>query len=165
MAGQTPVWIALPKHKKIWENAARMEIAFRRLSLDVPVPEYKTPGAAAFDLAVIEEAILAPGERKLLRTGLVVKVPAGHVLILAPRSSNAKKGIQLANGIGVIDQDYCGPEDELRLFLVNIGSASYTVEKGERIAQGMFFPVTKGTFTEPMNWNVENNRGGFGTTG
>ena len=142
-----------------------MDIAFRRLTPDTPLPEYKTPGAVAFDLAVIEDGVLAPGERKMFRTGLVVRVPEGHVLVLTPRSSSAKKGIQMANGIGIIDQDYCGPEDELRLFLYNIGSESYTVEKYERLAQGIFIPITRGTFIEPQEWNVENNRGGFGTTG
>ena len=142
-----------------------MEIAIRRLSPEVPLPEYQTAGAVAFDLAVIEEGVLAPGERKMFRTGLVVKVPAGHVLLLAPRSSNAKKGIQMANGVGIIDEDYCGPEDELRLFLYNIGNEPYQVQKGERIAQGLFVPITKGSFIEPSDWNVENNRGGFGSTG
>ncbi len=142
-----------------------MEIAIRRLTADTPLPEYKTSGAAAFDVAVIEEDALAPGERKMLRTGLVVKVPEGHVLVLAPRSSNAKKGLQLANGIGIIDEDYCGPEDELRLFLYNIGTETYKVEKYERIAQGMLIPITKGQFIEPQDWHVQNNRGGFGTTG
>jgi dUTP pyrophosphatase len=142
-----------------------MEIAIRRLCPDVPLPEYQTPGAVAFDLAVIEEGMLAPGERKMFRTGLVVKVPAGHVLLLAARSSNAKKGIQMANGIGIIDEDYCGPEDELRLFLYNIGTEPYHIQKGERIAQGFFVPITKGFFFEPPDWSAVNNRGGFGTTG
>lgn len=142
-----------------------MEISFRRLTPDTPLPEYKTPGAVAFDLAVIEEGVLAPGERKMFRTGLVVRVPDGHMLVLVPRSSNAKKGIQMANGVGIIDQDYCGPEDELRLFLYNIGTEPYMIEKYERVAQGIFIPITKGVFIEPQDWNVENNRGGFGTTG
>ncbi len=142
-----------------------MDIAIRRLHPDVPFPEYKTPGAAAFDLAIFEDGVLAPGERKLFGTGLVVQVPHGHVLLLMPRSSNAKKGILLANSIGVIDEDYCGPEDELRLFLLNIGTEPYRLEKGERIAQGMFVPLTRGSFIEPTLWSVENNRGGFGTTG
>lgn len=142
-----------------------MEISFRRLTPDTPIPEYKTPGAAAFDLAIIEEGVLAPGEKKMFRTGLVIRVPEQHVLILAPRSSNAKKGIQLANSIGIIDQDYCGPEDELRLFLYNIGEEAYHLEKGERIAQGLFLPVTKGIFQESQAWDISSNRGGFGTTG
>ncbi|MEK9157153.1 MAG: deoxyuridine 5'-triphosphate nucleotidohydrolase [Patescibacteria group bacterium] len=142
-----------------------MEISFRKLTPDTPTPEYKTPGAVAFDIAVTEEGALAPGERKMFRTGLVIRIPDGHTLILAPRSSNAKKGIQIAHGIGIIDQDYCGPDDELRLFLYNIGTESYPIEKYERIAQGMFVPVTKGVFIEPPHWDVKNNRGGFGTTG
>lgn len=128
------------------------------------MPEYKTPGAVAFDLAVIEDGVLAPNERRMFRTGLVVCVPDGHVLLLAPRSSNAKKGIRLANGVGVIDQDYCGPNDELKLMLHNVGHEPYTVEKYERIAQGMFVPVAKGTFHEVHDLSAP-DRGGFGTTG
>lgn len=142
-----------------------MQISIRRTSPDVPMPEYKTSGACAFDLAVIEDGIIAPGERKMFRTGLVVCVPEGHVLILAARSSNAKKGIQMANGIGIIDQDYCGSEDELRLFLYNIGNEPYHVEKGERIAQGMIMPIVRGEFIEPEAWKETANRGGFGSTG
>lgn len=142
-----------------------MQISFKRLTPDVPLPEYKTPGAVAFDIAVTEGGTLAPGERKLFSTGLVVRIPDGHALLLAARSSNAKKGIQLANGIGIIDQDYCGPNDELRLALYNIGTEPYTIEKYERIGQGMFVPVTQATFIEPSLWETQENRGGFGTTG
>ncbi|MCR4312102.1 MAG: dUTP diphosphatase [Candidatus Uhrbacteria bacterium] len=141
-----------------------MQVNIKRLSPSTPLPEYKTPGACAFDLAVTEGGILAPGERKFFRTGLVVCVPANHVLILAPRSSNAKKGVRLANGIGIIDQDYCGPTDELKLALHNVGDAPYTVESGERIAQGMFVPITRAEFTEVTELAAP-NRGGFGTTG
>ena len=142
-----------------------MYINIRRLTPDVPLPEYKTPGAVAFDIAVIEGGTLAPGERKLFPTGLVIKVPEGHALLLAARSSNAKKGIQLANGVGIIDQDYCGPNDELHLALYNIGTESYTVEKYERIGQGLFVPIAQVTFIEPSPWETQENRGGFGTTG
>ncbi|MEK7632823.1 MAG: dUTP diphosphatase [Patescibacteria group bacterium] len=141
-----------------------MEISIRRLNSDVPFPEYKTPGACAFDIAVIEGKILAPNERAIFPTGLVVKVPEGHVLILASRSSNAKKGITLSNGIGIIDGDYCGPNDELHIALHNIGNDAYTVEAGERIAQGMFIPITRAQFVEPADWSAI-DRGGFGTTG
>lgn len=141
-----------------------MDINIRRLSPSVPLPEYKTSGACAFDIAVMESKTLAPNERHLFSTGLVVKVPENHVLILAPRSSNAKKGIRLANGIGIIDGDYCGPNDELKLALHNIGTEPYTVETHERIAQGLFIPVTRGTFIEPTEWEAP-DRGGFGTTG
>lgn len=141
-----------------------MQVLFKRLSAEVPVPEYKTPGACAFDLAVIEGGVLAPGERKFFRTGLVLCVPEGFVLILAPRSSNAKKGIRLANGIGIIDQDYCGPSDELKLALHNVSDAPYTVEPLERIAQGMIMPILRAELTEAHEL-VSPDRGGFGTTG
>ena len=143
---------------------AIMEIAIRRLSPDVPLPEYKTAGACAFDLAVIEGKTLAPNERGFFATGLVVNVPNDHVLLLFPRSSNGKKGIRLANGTGVIDSDYCGPNDELKLMLHNVGDAPYTVEPGERVAQGMFVPITRARFVEPVDWSTS-DRGGFGTTG
>jgi len=141
-----------------------MNIEIRRLTPNVPLPEYKTSGACAFDIAVLEGRTLIPNERALFGTGLVVNVPNDHVLMLAPRSSNGKKGIRLANGIGVIDSDYCGPTDELKLMLHNIGSEPYTVESGERIAQGMFIPITRATFIEPDEWSTC-DRGGFGTTG
>lgn len=139
-------------------------VRIKRLSPDVPLPEYKTPGACAFDIAVSEGGVLGPGERRKFPTGLVVCVPEGHVLLLLPRSSNAKKGIQLANGVGVIDQDYCGPEDQLQAYLYNIGTEPYTVEPGERVIQGLIVPIAQATFQEAETLDAP-SRGGFGTTG
>lgn len=141
-----------------------MEIAIRRLSSNVPFPEYKTSGACAFDIAVTEGKTIAPNARVMFDTGLVINVPNDHVLVIAPRSSNAKKGIRLANGIGIIDSDYCGPNDELKLMLHNVGTEQYAVIMGERIAQGMFIPITRAQFVEPTDWSAV-DRGGFGTTG
>lgn len=141
-----------------------MNVSFRRLSPDTPIPEYKTPGACGFDIAVIEEKTLQPGERHLFSTGLVVGVPADHVLLLFSRSSNAKKGIRLSNSVGVIDQDYCGPTDELKCALHNFGQEPYTVQKGERVMQGVILPITKATFIENLADNRQ-DRGGFGTSG
>lgn len=139
-------------------------VRIKRLSEDVPMPEYKTPGACAFDIAVMEGGTLNPGERRKFPTGLVVCVPEGHALLLAPRSSNAKKGVVLANSVGIIDQDYCGPEDQLHAYLYNLGSESYTIEKGERIMQGLIVPIAQAQFSEAENLDAP-NRGGFGTTG
>jgi dUTP pyrophosphatase len=134
------------------------------MGADVPLPEYKTKGAVAFDIAVRESATLEPNERKLIPTGLVVCVPEGYVLIIASRSSNAKKGIRLTNSIGIIDPDYCGPKDELHLALLNEGTAPYTIEKGERLAQGLFVPVAHAQFIEVETLTAP-SRGGWGTTG
>ena len=138
-------------------------VRIRRLHPDTPVPVYKTAGACAFDIPIIEGGVLAPGERRPFRTGLVIQVPDDHVLLLFVRSSNAKKGLQLANSTGVIDQDYCGPEDELFAYLYNIGSEPYTIEPGERLMQGLIVPVAHAQFTEEAI--TAPNRGGFGTTG
>ncbi|HBR80974.1 MAG: Deoxyuridine 5'-triphosphate nucleotidohydrolase Dut [Candidatus Uhrbacteria bacterium GW2011_GWE2_45_35] len=141
-----------------------MQILFKRLSPDVPIPEYKTAGAVAFDIAVPKGGVIQPGETKFFSTGLVIKVPDGYVLLVAPRSSNAKKQIRMGNSIGLIDQDYCGPTDELKLALNNFGSEPYTVKDGERIAQSMIVPIAKGEFIETADLGTP-DRGGFGSTG
>ena len=141
-----------------------LSVKIRRLDSGVALPTYKTAGAVAFDIAVRNGGTLAAGERRLFPTGLVICVPKDHALMLAARSSNAKKGLQLANGIGLVDQDFCGPNDELQLALYNIGSEPYTIEKDERVAQGMFVPVIKAIFEE-IEVLTAPNRGGFGTTG
>lgn len=135
-----------------------------RTDPSTPVPEYKTPGAIAFDITCIEEKILPPDELVFVRTGLVVCIPPGYGLIIASRSSTAKKGLVLANGIGLIDQDYCGPNDELQLSVRNVRQEPYRLEKGERIAQGMFVPVARAQFREVEKLDGP-SRGGYGTTG
>lgn len=142
----------------------KLPVHIRRLREDVPFPEYKTPGALAFDIAVPKGATIKPGETVFFETGLVVSTPEGYGLIVAGRSSNAKKGLVLANGIGVIDRDYCGPEDELRLSVRNMGTEPYVVQDGERIAQGFFLPVPQAEFLEGLMPSMP-NRGGYGTTG
>ncbi|MFH1433549.1 MAG: dUTP diphosphatase [Candidatus Uhrbacteria bacterium] len=141
-----------------------IEVKFKKLDPNLPDLAYQTAGAVAFDLPVRESVTIEPGEKKIIPTGYVVCVPKGHALILAPRSSNAKKGLPMANGIGVIDQDYCGPNDELHLALFNRGKESYTTEVGERLAQGLFIPISRAKFVEVDELDTP-NRGGFGTTG
>ncbi len=141
-----------------------MQIKITRLRDDVEVPKYQTEGAAAFDLASAEQAVIPAKGFKLLPTGLVIAAPKDHVLILAARSSLfKKKGLVLANGIGVVDSDYCGPEDQIFLAVYNPTDAEVIVDAHERIAQGMIMPVVRAEFTEA---DAEGeSRGGFGSTG
>ncbi|MBT4857132.1 dUTP diphosphatase [Candidatus Uhrbacteria bacterium] len=142
-----------------------MNIRFRRVHKDATIPAYKTPGAVAFDLAIVEDVSIEPRSFIMARTGLVIEVPEGHALILASRSSNpGKKGIDLANSIGVIDQDYSGPKDEIHLLLENITDETVTLSAGDRVSQGMIIPVIRPTFEEADELALE-SRGGFGTTG
>ena len=90
--------------------------SFQKIHPDAVTPEYKTAGAAGFDLALVDDATIPPRSFVKAHTGIIVQVPDGHFLLIASRGSNpGKKGITLANSIGVLDWDYRGPNDEVML--------------------------------------------------
>lgn len=143
-----------------------LTLRFKKIHPDAVTPEYKTAGAAAFDLGIIEDASIPARSIVKVRTGLVVQIPEHHVLLIASRSSNApKKGVSMANGIGVIDSDYRGPNDEIHLVIQNITDAEVHLSKGDRVAQGLVLPVPAVTLEEITGEIIEADRGGFGTTG
>lgn len=130
------------------------------------IPAYATDGSAAVDLcaAIEEEITLAPGERRLIPTGIAISIPKGTVAILSARSGlSYKKGIAAANGIGVIDSDYRG---EIFFSSINLSNEPYTVTPGERICQMMLMPVFCMNFTEVDSLDETlRGAGGFGSTG
>ena len=137
-----------------------------KLTRGADIPKYATNGSAAVDLcAMVDSPItLAPGERTLIPTGIALSIPQGYVGIVAARSGLAcKKGICLSNGIGVIDSDYRG---EISVGLFNSSKESFTVERGERIAQRMLMPVESAVFLPADSLDeTERGEGGFGSTG
>jgi dUTP pyrophosphatase len=140
-------------------------IRIHRLHPHVALPGYQTAGAAAFDLAASETLVIAPGEVSLIPTGLVVEVPGGMFLAVFARSSTPlKRGLMVANGVGVVDSDYCGPRDELKVPVVNITPSPVEVRTGDRIAQGIVMPAPRVTWEEVTEVAGE-SRGGFGATG
>ncbi|MBI4281104.1 dUTP diphosphatase [Candidatus Uhrbacteria bacterium] len=140
-----------------------MRVHLTRLSPDVPLPQYETPGAVAFDLAVAETVTVAAYQIARLRTGLIVAPPPGFALVIAPRSSApVKRGLSFPHGIGIVDQDFCGPDDELKLQVYNFTDQPVTIQKGERIAQGMFVPIERAEWQESPP--AASSRGGFGST-
>lgn len=142
-----------------------MKINIKRIDSTLPLPEYHTSGAVAFDLYSRTEELIPAGKTQLLPANFIIKTPPGYMLLLAARSSLAKKkGLKMANSIGVIDQDYCGEEDELHLLLHNYTDQDVPVARGERLAQGIFVKIEKGEWEEVHTMN-ETSRGGFGTTG
>ena len=141
-----------------------MKVRITRVDKTLPLPEYHTEGAVAFDLYSRVDDTLAPKERKLVPANFVIEVPKGHVLLIAARSSTPKKGLMLANSVGIIDQDFHGPEDEFRLWLYNVTDAPVEVKRGDRIAQALIVPIVKAEFEEVEKIKDE-SRGGFGTTG
>ena len=142
-----------------------MNIRIRRLFPDVALPAYHSEGAAAFDLASREDAVVAPGEVRLVGTGLVVEVPRGHFLAVVARSSlPIKKGLLVANAIGIVDSDYCGPQDEVKVEVYNFTPREVSIARGERIAQGLILPSVRVEWDEVAD-SPAPSRGGFGSTG
>lgn len=141
-----------------------MTLTITRLAPDVPLPAYGTAGAAAFDLAAAADTLVPPHGIALVPTGLVVKVPAGYFLAILARSSTPlKRGLMVANGVGVIDSDYCGPADEVKIQVINVTDVPVQVGRGERIAQAMVLAAPRVEFVEAVADGP--SRGGFGSTG
>lgn len=142
-----------------------VSVRITRLDADVPLPEYQTEGAAGFDLASNADMTIAPGEIALVPTGLVIQVPAGHFLGIFARSSTPlKRGLIVANGVGVLDSDYCGPKDEIKIQLLNITGKPQSVSRGDRLAQGVILPFVRASWQERAA-SDRPTRGGFGSTG
>lgn len=130
------------------------------------MPEYKTEGAAAFDLYARVDTTLKPSVPAIIPLNVVIKMPKGYMLALVVRSSTAlKKGFNAANGLGVIDEDYSGDNDEVGLIALNYTKNDIVVKKGDRIAQGLIFKVAKATTFTKVSTMATKSRGGFGSTG
>ena len=141
-------------------------VRIHRLDPAIPLPRYETSGAAGFDLAASQDVVVPPGGLALVPTGLVIQVPRGHFLGIFARSSTPlRRGLMVANGVGVIDEDYCGAKDEVKIQVLNFTQAPVTVARGDRIAQGLFIPVTRAAWQEESGDLRDGSRGGFGATG
>jgi len=128
------------------------------------LPSYHSDGAAGLDLRADEACTLAPGERRLVPTGLALELPPGHEGQVRPRSGlAAKHGIGMVNAPGTIDQDYRG---EVGVILVNHGREPFEVRRGERIAQLVVAPVTRVEIVLVDELaDTTRGQGGFGSTG
>ena len=143
-----------------------VSVRIRRLREPVALPQYHTEGSAGFDLAASEDVTVAPHGIALVPTGLVMQVPPGYFLGIFARSSTPlKRGLMVANGVGVIDSDYCGETDEIKVQVLNFTDAPVHVSAGERVAQGLLIPVTRADWRESSEALREGARGGFGATG
>ncbi|MFZ4713581.1 MAG: dUTP diphosphatase [Bacteriovoracaceae bacterium] len=132
------------------------------------LPAYETAGAAGMDvramLAPGGEVVIEPMERILIPTGLKMAIPEGFELQIRPRSGlSLKTGLLVVNSPGTIDSDYRG---ELKIILGNLGKISETIKHGDRIAQMVFAPVYKASFTPVQELDsTSRGVGGFGSTG
>ncbi len=128
------------------------------------LPRYETAGAAGLDLRADEPFALAPGERRLVPTGLALEIPPGYEGQVRPRSGLAvRHGIALVNAPGTIDSDYRG---EVQVILVNLGQAPVSFARGDRIAQLVIAPVTRAALEVVEDLTAtDRGAGGFGSTG
>ncbi len=128
------------------------------------LPRYETAGSAGMDLRADAPFARAPGERRLVPTGLAVEIPPGHEGSVRPRSGLAiRHGVGMVNAPGTVDSDYRG---ELQVILVNHGQAPVAFERGDRIAQLVIAPVVQVevTVVETLG-ETGRGAGGFGSTG
>jgi len=141
-------------------------IAFRRLphGADLPLPRYATAGAAGMDVVAAEDLDLAPGARAAVATGFAIAIPDGYEVQVRPRSGLAlKHGVTCLNTPGTIDHDYRG---EVKVILANLGSETFRINRGDRIAQLVPALVQRAAFAlvDDLDDTVRGT-GGFGSTG
>lgn len=147
------------------EKKSMEKVLIKRIDKGLALPKFETKGAVAFDVLTRVDTVIEPGKIGLVPGNVIVKVPDGYMLCLASRSSTpGKRGLLTPHGFGVIDLDYHGPEDELKVLVYNFTDAAVTVGRGDRIAQGIFVKVDRFEFEETDHIEAE-TRGGFGTTG
>lgn len=139
-------------------------VNIKRIDTDLPLPTYATAGSVGFDLLCREDTEIEPRTIELVPCNVIVHIPDGYMLLISMRSSTPRrKGLLIPNGVGVIDQDYCGEGDELMAQVLNFREEAVTVTRGERIAQGIFIPIMRVSWNEVSE--MGQGRGGFGSTG
>lgn len=141
-----------------------MNIKVTTLNQRAEIPIYQSSGAAGFDFHATNSVLIMPGETQLVETGLAFAIPEGLELQVRPRSGiSAKTGIRVANAPGTVDADYRG---EVKIILTNTGNLPYTVNVGDRVAQGVICPVYQAEFEYvPELDETSRGSGGFGSTG
>jgi len=141
-----------------------MQIKLKQLDPTLPIPEYKTSGAAAFDLYARETVSIPAQSVGYVPLNIALQLPENYWALVSARSSLHKKGLMLANGIGVGDYDYRGDGDEYLAALFNFKSEPVVVERGERLVQMIILNREKVEFELVTEFSSP-NRGGFGSTG
>ena len=141
-----------------------MTVKFRKIDPAAILPSYAHPGDAGMDVRSVEELVVEPGGRKLVRTGLMMMLPPGYEAQVRPRSGLAlKNGVTVLNTPGTIDEGYRG---EVGVILANLGAEPFRVEKGAKIAQIVIAPCTRAAIVETAEIDeTARGTGGFGSTG
>ena len=140
----------------------KIKVKIKKLRDNAVVPEYQTSGSAACDLVSCGDVVIPARGRAMVPTGISVECEGVAVLLFARSGLAVKKGISLANGVGVVDSDYRG---EIMVGLMNNTDEDYAVSEGDRVAQMMFVPVVQAVFEEASELSdTDRGAGGFGST-
>ena len=143
-----------------------VKILVKKFDKNIKLPAYKTSGSSGMDLMAYtkNKITISPGKTAMIPTGFAVAIPKNYEIQIRPRSGlAAKKGISVLNTPGTIDSDYRG---EIKIILINLSKKSFVVKSGDRIAQMVLCPVTKGEIVEvKMLPKTIRDKGGFGSTG
>lgn len=135
-------------------------------AMDLPIPTRQTPHSAGFDVAaaVDQPVTLQPMQIALIPAGFAMEIPAGYEAQIRPRSGlSLKHGITCVNAVGTIDADFRG---ELRVPMINLGAAPFTIERGMRIAQMIISKLPDVRLVEAAKLTeTSRGSGGFGHTG
>lgn len=141
-----------------------MKIKVQRVDKSLPPPKYHTKGSVGLDLYARVDTEIPEKSLGKIPTNLIIETPPGYMFLVSLRSSTPKKfGLLSPHGIGVVDQDYSGPEDEINILVYNFTKKIVIIKKGERVAQGIFIPIEKVEWDE-SNPPRKKSRGGFGST-
>ncbi len=142
-----------------------MQVKIKRVDATLPLPTYHTTGACTFDIYARETTVVPAGTLAHIPSNLIIEVPSGYVLQLSLRSSTPKRlGLLMPNAPGLIDQDFCGPTDEIKVAVVNFTTEDVPIERGVRFAQGTFVKIDRAEWQETDVIRTT-DRSGFGSTG
>lgn len=141
-----------------------MKLKIKRFDKSLPLPVHKTAGAVAVDLYSRIDVEVKSKEITYVPMNVAIKIPDNYFILLAPRSSTHKLGIQGINGVGIMDRDYCGDDDEYNFAVRNFTDSLVCIEKGTRLCQLLLIKCEKFNFQE-VDIMDSPSRGGFGTTG
>ncbi|MCD6548066.1 MAG: dUTP diphosphatase [Thermodesulfobacterium sp.] len=143
-----------------------MKIKVWRKDPRAKLPKKSTDQSVGYDLFALEEVSVEPNQFTLVRTGLVIQTEPPYALFIFPRSSLFKnKSLILPNSAGIIDFDYCGEDDEIKIPVVNLGKEKVVIRAYEKIAQAVFIKIGNPEIEEIQEPPKFSSRGGFGSTG
>lgn len=140
-----------------------MKVKIKRLDKTLPLPQYESPGAVAFDVVARTSISIKPQSIGRVPVNIIVEIPKGYMLLLKDRSSTARKKGLLCT-VGYIDQDYRGDDDEIQLQFFNFQKEPVMIERGERLGQAAFVPISIAEWVEVDSMSHNKTRGGFGST-